>query len=358
MNPLLPDRFDELWEDVGGLLDFRVGRLLGVNPATLPDYVPVLQHEGSRSRPPEVAVVSIPLFQVLRNRRDGSYGPRFVDGAALRQRFNLGRNTQIVLRGVDDDRKLERFWQYHRVHNVGAALAKLDLAGVTVPNFSFFTDATRFQILRNRKRIVLTCERLSEAGVKVIPHLNALTRTDWKFWAEFLNEHPEITVICKEFQTGLKEAANGLKAYRELVDLQDAVGRPLHPILVAGGRYYQEALRDFSAGFTVLDSTAFMGALARQVLVDAGARQKWMKRPTPCGVPIDDHFDANVRGRRLFFEFGQASERSAPAYADAAGQMTWDEMMEYPHLTAQPVAAGISERHSHAKSLHSDFSSH
>lgn len=344
MNPLHDDRFWELWHDVDGLLNFRVGPLVGADSASLPDYIPVLQHEGSRSRPPEVDVVAIPLFQILRNRADGSYGSRFPDGAALRRRFRLRDTTKIVLRGVDDDRKLERFWQFHRANDVGAGLAKLDILGVTVPNFSFFTDATRFQILRNRKRIVLTCERLSNAGVRVIPHLNALTPADWKFWAEFLLEHLEINVVCKEFQTGLKEGDEGLRAYREIVNLEQVIGRKLHPILVAGGRFYQEAQKDFPNRFSVLDSTAFMGALARQVLADHGERQKWVKKPTALGEPVDDHFDQNVRGRKLNLEFGPAAGRLVTPQPDVEGQMLWEDMVEKPFLTDQPLAPGISRR--------------
>lgn len=300
MNPLHEERFAQLWVDVDGLLDFRVGRLVGADPSGgFESYIPVLQHEGRRSRPPEADVVAIPLFNILRNRADGSYGSRFSDGIALRRRFRLRDSTKILLRGVDDDRKLERFWKFHRSNNVGAGLAKLGLLGVTVPNFSFFTDATRFQILRNRKRIVLTCERLSSAGVPVIPHLNALTRTDWQFWADFLQDHPEIIVVCKEFQTGLKEVARGEAAYREIVDLQQAVGRKLHPVLVAGGRYYQQAQIDFPDRFSVMDSTAFMGAQFRQVLTEESDRLRWVKKPTERGEPVDDHFDQNVRGRKL-----------------------------------------------------------
>jgi hypothetical protein len=248
---------------------------------------------------------------------------------------------------VDDDRKLERFWQYHNGHDVGSALSKLDLLGVTVPNFSFFNDATRFQILRNRKRIVLTCERLSTAGVNVSPHLNALTESDWEFWADFLMAHPEITVVCKEFQTGLKASETGLRAYRELVKLQEKIGRPLHPVLVAGGRFYREAQKDFPDRFTVLDSTAFMGALARQVLTDHGTRQKWQKMPTAPGEPIDVHFDQNVRGRKLNMEFGYAEPApSSTAMVDVAGQMLFDGVVSKPYFTDQPWAPAISATHS------------
>lgn len=350
MNPLDDRRFWELWNDVDGLLDFQVGRIRGADPRKFPTYVPVIQHEGSRSRPPEAGVVAIPLFQILRNRRGGSYGSRFFDGAMLRHRFNLRPETGVILRGVDDDRKLERFWQLAWKNGVGADLAKLGVIGVTIPNFSFFTDATRFQILRNRKRIVLTAERLSAAGVDVIPHLNALSRSDWDFWADFLGGHPEITVVAKEFQTGLKAGEEGARAYRELVDLQEKLRRPIHPFLVAGSRFYKDARRDFPKGFTISDSTAFMGALARQVLHDDGTCRRWVSRPTELGAPVDEHFDQNVRERTQAMEVKTEGEKQRRAPADTEGQMVWEEVVANPYFTVHPLAPEISLMQDGAKS--------
>jgi len=349
MNPLDDRRFWELWNDVDGLLDFQVGQIRGVDSRALPPYVPVIQHEGSRSCPPEAGVVAIPLFQILRNRRDGSYGSRFLDGAALRSRFNLRPEAGIVLRGVDDDRKLERFWQHAWKNGVGTEIAKLGVIGVTVPNFSFFTDATRFQLLRNRKRIVLTAERLSAAGVNVIPHLNALSRSDWEFWADFLRGHPEIVVVAKEFQTGLKGSEEGGRAYHELVELQEKLGRPIHPFLVAGSRFYQDACRDFPHGFTVSDSTAFMGALARQVLHNDGGRRRWVKRPTKLGAPVDEHFNQNVRERERSMKANSVGEKQTRVPADVEGQMVWEDVVANPYLTPQPFAPGISSMQDGAK---------
>lgn len=323
MNPFFEERFWELWNDVDGLLDFKIQKLIGADSALLPRYLPVVQHEGNRSRPPSADIVAIPLFQILRMRRDGSYGPRFETAAAVRERFHLRPETKIILRGVDDDRKLERFWKYHRTNDVGAALAKLGLLGVTSPNFSFFTDATRFQILRNRKRILLVCERLAAAGVPVIPHLNALSASDWEFWAGFLREHSEITVVAKEFQTGLRNGEEGASAYKEIIRLQEKVGRPLHPILVAGGRFYNEANKDFTRA-TVMDSTAFMGAVARQVLTPKGDRYRWTKQPTAVGEPIDDHFDRNIEGRKWNLSATANEEPFHLPAPDAEGQMFLD----------------------------------
>ncbi len=335
MNPVHEERFWELWNDVNGLLDFRINALNGISSDLLPDYIPVIQHEGSRSRPPEVDVVAIPLFELLRMRQDGTYGPRFRTAEELRFRFKLRSSTKIILVGVDEDRMLERFWQEHRANDVGLQMAGLGLTGITAPNFSFFTDAPRFQVLRNRKRILLACESLSNAGIQVAPHLNALTPTDWLFWRRFLAEHAEISVICKEFQTGLKEVEKGRTAYYEIVKLQEAAGRPLHPILVAGGRYYRDAQKDF-AHFTVIDSGPFMAALARQVQSDTPDGLQWRKRPTAPGQPIDDLFDQNVRSHRL--KLASASADTSRPIADVEGQLLMYPVISNAHLRSQPAA--------------------
>src|SRR5207248_2056019 len=146
---------------------------------------------GRQLRPPRplaADVVALRLFQVVGLRRGGGYGPRFSTAIELRAAYRLSPGTRVILVGVDEDAPLERFWHHHRVHSVCEALAKLSLE-VTIPNYSFFTCVPRFQILRNRKRILLAAERLSRAGVRVAIHLNAITKADWAFWLTFLREH-------------------------------------------------------------------------------------------------------------------------------------------------------------------------
>lgn len=178
-------------------------------------------------------------------------------------------------------------------------------------------------------------------------HLNALSRSDWDFWAEFLREHPEIIVVAKEFQTGLKGGEEGEQAYRDLVDLQEKLDRPIHPFLVAGSRFYKDARRDFPKGFTVSDSTAFMGALARQVLQYDGSSWRWVKQPTDIGAPVDEHFDQNVRerARAMAAEIGDEKQLRASAAVDADGQLLLEEVVASPYFTAHPSAPGISPMH-------------
>lgn len=290
MTPVDDDRFWELSDDVNGLFDFDISRIEPIHSHDLPTYIPLLQHPYSRTGVFTGPIAALHLYQVFRKDRDGHYRCRFTNGAELRARYRLGPEVKIILCGVAVDRRLELFWAHHRQDAVAVHLARLGIIGVTVPNFSFFTDVTRFQILRNRKRIVLMTERLSEAGVPVAPHLNALTDRDWEFWYELLRDHPATSVVTLEFQTGLATQDEGREALQRVANLQQKLGRLLHPILVAGAKHYLEAQSLFTR-FSVLDSRPFMEAQARRMLVgDAEKGFRWMKTPTATGEPIDRLF--------------------------------------------------------------------
>ena len=293
MNPLDEERYWRLWDDVGGLLDYSIAGIAPIDSARLPTYIPILQHPYSRVEQLEAPIVALHLFQLFRRGPDGRYCCRFANGAQLRARYRLRPDCQIVLSGVAIDRRLELFWAHHRKDAAAAQLAALGIIGVTTPNFSFFTDVTRYQILRNRKRIVLVMERLSELGVPVAPHLNALTSRDWEFWFELLTDHPTTSVVALEFQTGLSTLPEGRHALAQVADLQQRLGRLLHPILVGGAKYYLDAQALFSR-FTVMDSRPFMEAQARRELTgDAVQGFRWTKSATGKGESIGHLLTAN-----------------------------------------------------------------
>jgi hypothetical protein len=337
MNPLFEDRFWELWDDVCGLEDYSVGRLRPVEATGLPRYLPLFKDRHMRrSRLLDAPVVALRLFDIIGRRKDGSYAPRYTTASALRTAYKLRQDTRVLLVGVDHDGPLENFWAEHRLHPVGERLADLGLLGVTVPNFSYFTCVPRFQILRNRKRILLAAERLSGAGVRVSPHLNANSEGDWLFWLGFLRDHPEVTTVTMEFQTGSRtNAAVGREAFDQLVALQDRLCRPLHPLLVGAARYYKEAQAKFGA-FTVIDSQPFMQAVSRQVLAFEGSRYFWKSTPTPMGAPLDDLIETNILYYEDKLSAGSDDEIECPA-ADPK-QTEWPLETSKPYLTVKPQA--------------------
>jgi hypothetical protein len=331
-------------------MDFRVSSLISLQSSGLPLYIPQLQHRYlRRSRLLDAEIVAIPLFHIVGKRRGGGYGLKYSSARELRLAYKLKPNTKILLVGVDDDAPLEKFWAEHLVTNVCRALAGLDIIGVTVPNFSYFTCVPRFQILRNRKRILLTAERLSSAGVKVSPHLNGNTPADWDFWLRFLREHPEVETATVEFQTGARADGDvGKETFESLVLLLEKLGRPLHLFLVGAGRFAKEAWERIES-FSIVDSQPFMQALARQVLSSSvSGGWEWSHSPTAPGAHLDDLVETNLvhYPEKLFALPGVGS--NCPSVIPNQDEFDWQTSS--PYLTAQPSAPVIPEMNLEATS--------
>lgn len=339
MNPLFPDRFWALWDDVNGLIDYSIGEVNAMKTTGLPRYIPQLQNRTSfrRSRLLDTSVVALRLFDVIGRRSDGTYGPRFTTASALRRAYKLRQDTRILLVGVDKDLPIELFWEEHQVAGIAQAIVDLGIIGVTIPNFSYFTCVPRIQILRNLKRLLLVTERLSKAGIPVAIHLNANTDADWKFWTEFFRAHPECSVLTMEFQTGSRSNGEfGKECYANLVAMQREIGRPIHPIFVGAARFYRDAVNDF-ASFTVIDSQPFMQALGRQKLVqDSAGRWVWVSSPTPKRAPLDDLIENNM----LHYEerLISAPQEDLPLPLSDPNQSELDSITSTPYLTAHPPA--------------------
>jgi hypothetical protein len=324
MNPNFPDRFWQLWDDVGGLVDYTVGQLRSMNAAGLPRYVPQLQGRHLHApRPLDVEVVALRLFQIVVQQPGGGYGLKYRTAEELRAAYGLAPNTRVILVAVDHDTPLEQFWKNHEMHKTCEALAKLGLE-VTVPNYSFFTCVPRFQILRNRKRILLAAEHLSKAGVGVAIHLNAITPADWAFWLSFLREHTEVTTVTLEFQTGpLENRIVGQKAFDDLDELIDRLGRPIHLLLVGAGRFYQQA-RERRWNFTVIDSKPFMFAQNRRVIAknsSGGYALKFI--PTQRGASVYQFFEQNLRVYEKALEVGNDPLRDIPTEDPNQTALLW-----------------------------------
>lgn len=305
MNPNSPKRFWELWKDSKGLRDYSVATLKGMQASGLPRYIPVIQNGHLRpAKYLDVDVVAIPLFEVMRRRR-GGYGSKFPGAAALRRHFGLKENARIILLGVDHDPPLETFWAKHRLRGVLKSLAALGLE-VSVPNFSFSTCMTGFQILRNRKRTLLVAERLSRAGVPVSLHLNANTDAHWTFWLRFLKEHPEVICVTVEFETGARSDEDFANyTFDQIVTLQNKLRRPLHFLLVGAARFYPKGSARLKS-FSVIDHRPFICAHKRKMLVKTRAGDfTWQHYPTQKGASLGPLFEHNLKLYNQMLRRGQ-----------------------------------------------------
>jgi hypothetical protein len=280
-------KFVETLRDSGGLDSsgpWSVRQAPGLN---LPPYVPVIKNGCGRQEDIELPFVALPTIEVARQRVDN--GGMFETADQLRSFFHIGRSARVMLVSVAGDADLERYWERSLRESLPERLAALGIELITSPNFSFPLDVPRPVHLANRRRSLVCAEELSEAGISVIPHLNAVTQKDWDFWKDFLREHPHVTLVAKEFQTGGRNKSVARWHIDQLGRIQDALGRGIHLIAVAGRRH-MSALGELSA-FTIVDSVPFMRAVKRRRLAKGGL---WKTNRTRAGEPIDLLLKTNI----------------------------------------------------------------
>jgi len=274
--PCQGDRFIKLLRDVGGL-DSRPWKPIRGPELELPLYVPILRHGKKRERPFDRPVVGISIRELLPRRRAENYHPVVATAARLRDWYRVPRKTRIIVSSVAPDQAIEDFWSFRNVTDVVAELAKLDLAAMTTPNYSFFTNVPRTHTLFSRKRIVVVAEELSAAGIPTILHVNAETDADWDFWFDVLSGFPTIRYVAKEFQTGNRRLDSGLRALHELDRLQQRLGRRLHPVAIGGAQYAMFFAQRFET-YTIMDSHPFMTASHRRELTFRSGRLAKVRR--------------------------------------------------------------------------------
>jgi hypothetical protein len=234
----------------------------------LPPYVPRIDHAGHWSGVLPADVVAMPTSRIVGG-RGRSFGPKYRSRSQLLRHFHLRRTAHVFLISVAEDPYLEQYWGWGRRTRTPERLASLGIAGITIPNFSFFSDAHRYHLLYNRARLAACLSELSGAGVPVIPHVHALTIGDRLYWIDWLRDNPQVRYVCREFQTG-----NGEKELEELAEIRDVVGRELHPLIVGGARFARR-LRELFTRSTIVDATPFIKAQNGQCAVARDGRVEW-----------------------------------------------------------------------------------
>lgn len=195
-----PRALTQRMQEVGGFDRMECNAIIPIPNVDLPPYVPVVYNASSRKRVLNIPFVAIPFHRVLKERSDKRYRPNSDTPAGLRDEFKIPPEAQVIITGVAYDWFIERYWRFAELHAAASELAKLGVRGMTAPNYSYFTDVPRVQILYNRRRALITSDLLTTAGVPLIPHINAISQGDWRFWESFLKEQTQIIVVAKEFR--------------------------------------------------------------------------------------------------------------------------------------------------------------
>ena len=264
-------------------------------PVPLPRYIPTIYNNFPRTKPLEIEWVAVPLHVLFSYSSGVGLEAIAQTGQRLRQSLGVQDDARIVITGPGPDQMLEYFWRFHRKGSLLKLMRELAIQLFTVPNFSFLLDAPPLQHRYNRSRILRIAERASDAGLNPVLHLNALHEADWRDWEHLLSAHPEITTLCLEFQTGYSSPLLGRAAFARLVELQDRIKRPIHPILIGGARY-AEALGKSFKSCTLIDAQPFMHTFHRKICrVRPDGQVAWAFQTSALGENLGGRFTANLR---------------------------------------------------------------
>ncbi len=306
--PYNPDFMRRL-EEVGGL-KFDDLKPLPQRSAELPLYVPVIDHKQGRYGTLDYPTVALSTYRVIR--RKGKRYRTLAEGPKdLRAAFGVAKDARIILRGTDKDPPLERYWQYGDRDDAAGQLAALGVSLIVAPNFSHMLNVPRSEHLYNRRRQLLCIERMVESGLNVAPHLSAVTPGDWDFWRGYLSENATALYVAKEFQTGNKSRSEGRRSIESLADLQQDIGRKLHPIVIGGAQFVEYVAARFET-FTLVDSLPFAKTTRRRLFDLTAGKSPWRETWTLINQGIDQILDHNVCRYAPWIEQRASYERSRP----------------------------------------------
>ncbi len=302
----------------------------------LPHFIPTIYHRITRNNLLKLDWVAIPLHALLVKNSNGALVPIATTANELRSGLGLQRSTRIVVTGPGPDQMLEDFWRFHRSGGLLQLLVILDIDLITAPNYSFFLDSTPLHYRYNRSRILRITERISQAGLNAVIHINALHEQEWQDWEKLLIAHTEITAICLEFQTGYSSPDLGLMAFHRLIRLQDNVNRTLHPILIGGARWAVEAGRNFKT-CTIIDAQPFMHTMHRKdCWINESGSIEWLFKRSQLGEELGGRFLGNLNSYEMRLQ--QRLHGQLPLHQTEFGFKIFNSRPLRPRSKQRPIA--------------------
>jgi hypothetical protein len=219
---------------------------------------------------------------------------RVENRVTLAERFRITAETNVVLTGTAIDPPLERWWSLgERRREAISQLRGLNIALVTTPNYSLFTDQPRWDDLHSMKRIALVHQEFLEGGVPAALHVNARTDRDWERWRDYINARHEISHIAFEFGTGAGWGSRIEWSVAQLMKLASELTRPVH-LIIRGGRNKIATLAGAYSELTYLDTTAFLKTIRRRRAVTTNeCGILWRRQTTTTAEPLDALFAEN-----------------------------------------------------------------
>jgi hypothetical protein len=289
-------------------LDFDALPELMQRNTDLPRYVPASLNHSRRAKRLDVPFAAVPVEEVFRT--NGTHIEAVAQSPqGLRDYLGLACDTKIVLNCVRQDAKIERLWEFWLQDNLPDQLMPLGIEMVIGPNFSHLTGVPRLESVGNRMRHLICIRGFQEAGLLAVPHLSVVDPADWDWWRAYLTRNRQVRYVAFEFETGYKNAVEGADAILQLADIQQAINRELH-LIVVGGTQFRNQVRVHFPACSFIDSSPFWNTISRQRAHAAGGAVTWEKWPLPNGAALDELLTHNVRVYTKWFA-GQVSGQQA-----------------------------------------------
>jgi hypothetical protein len=255
-------------------------------------YIPLIYHSSKRISLLEYDTVAIQLTRLF-DYKTGEI--KFKSKQELSEYLGFSPSARIVISGVREDIPLEKYWITRKIKQFASQLKGLEPVLVTVPNFSTFSNAPRWNDMFSMKRIGICWSEFLAEGIPASLHLNGRTLRDWERWAKFIEQRPDVKSVSFEFATMFP--ARRKWYVNRLVELASNVSRDLQ-LIIRGGLSYYEILNKFYKEVVYIDTEAFVRATKRMILQPESAdRFKWVSVASPDYNYIDELLEHNVEIR-------------------------------------------------------------
>lgn len=299
-----PIKFVQQMREIGSFNLWNVDRTPEIPVPLDYDIVPLIYHGSGRAHALQNAVFALRLPDLI-NYKTGEL--RFHTRKDLCHAFRIDSASDLLLSGVDHDRRIEPWWTLgeKRIPLI-RAIKELGVKLVTTPNFSVVLDHPRTDNLYAMKRIGIIFAEFQNGGIACALHPNGRTPKDFERWAGFIRERPEVRVLAYEFITGTARILRKPFHLERLADLAKAAGRELD-IIIRGDPSVIPFLRRHFRNLIYIETTSFMKTIKRQRAERLTNRKlDWNSAPTAIGEYVDELFGHNreeetARLRALYF---------------------------------------------------------
>lgn len=235
------------------------------NPLQLPVLIPDRTNQLNLDDPLPLDWAALNATSLIR--QGGRPGPDLRTGPrGLRDRLNVAPSCKIlgVLNG--EDKRLEQFWGGGRFAFY-QVLEECWISPITGPTYSVNQESAEHPAAHNLMMLLRhhqILHELSQSPLTAVPNIYWRDRGSQERWVDWLEANDAVRVVSRDFSR-TKPQVSFWKQFEGLLDILEAIERPLHVILSGGvgrakGGAALAALSTVNATGTVVTSEPILKA--------------------------------------------------------------------------------------------------